>query len=187
MGLLGKDSSPEEFPASVSMSGEGAPGPTLPCGSKLRPGRELHGKPQGPSQAQGKAPMPGKGATPTPGSRGPTLWRGPQRPPGLFSYSRAGVFSLTRALALDGTGPPPPSGTGPPQRQSRSIALPHQVLTKRWHAFPGSLWGMQPHPGWQRAWPAASGAPDLSCLGHPTPPISPFAGKRQADPQVNSP
>lgn len=114
MGLLGKDSSPEEFPASVSMSGEGAPGPTLPCGSKLRPGRELHGKPQGPSQAQGKAPMPGKGATPTPGSRGPTLWRGPQRPPGLFSYSRAGVFSLTRALALDGTGPPPPQWDRPP-------------------------------------------------------------------------
>lgn len=71
-----------------------------------------------------------------------------------------------------------PCGTGHPQRQSMINSPSPQVLTKRWHGFPGSLRGMQPHPGWQRAWTAASGAPDLSCLGHPTSPISPFAGKR---------
>lgn len=111
MGLLGKDSSPEEFPASASMSGEGLLAPRSPAGqssglaASCKESHRALPRSAGPGQAQGKAPMPGKGATSTLGSHGPTLWRGPQRPPGLLSYSRAGVFSLTRTLALDGTGP----------------------------------------------------------------------------------
>ena len=71
MGLLGKDSPPEEFPATASVPGEGAPGPHVPLPVKAqawpRAARKATGPfPEAQVQARPRARPPCRGRGPPP-------------------------------------------------------------------------------------------------------------------------